>query len=214
MDFHEASKLSIKSLLEQHNKEYSDSIYEIYHELNLKVWEAFEKNEIDAIKLRYLRFELFLHEMGWNFNAKEWGKTYLEGIVKYTELFDQTIAILDYTKQKYKIAAVTNGLQEVQRPRLRKCGIYEKFDHIQVSDEIGYSKPDIAFFQYLFENIGQHEKNEMLIIGDSLSSDMEGGKNAGIDTCWFDVYNQHTKMTNKPAVNYRITELNELRTII
>lgn len=214
MDFHEASRLSLKSLLEQNGKNYTSEIYEFYHQSNLKVWKAFEQNEIDAATLRYLRFELFLSGMSWEFNAVDWGKSYLAGIVKFSKLFAQANEILRYTKKKYKVALVTNGLREVQRPRLKKCGIYEMFDQIVVSDEIGYSKPDIEFFDYIFKQVGPHKRDEFLIVGDSLSSDMAGGKNAGIDTCWIDNENMMAKLEIKPEVNYHITELNELFRII
>lgn len=197
-----------------HDRPYSEKVHDIYHELNLSVWKAFEKNEIDAVRLRTLRFELFLKEMGWNHDPVEWGRTYLEGIVEFSTLFDQALQILDYAGSKYKLAAVTNGLREVQRPRLRKCGIYEKFDHIVVSDEIGYSKPDIEFFEYLFKRIGPHSRNELLMVGDSLSSDMRGARNAGIDTCWLDLSENKLNRSAEPEVNYRITKLDELQDII
>lgn len=214
MDFHNASHRSIQDLLQQSGQVFSEDIYQIYHRHNISVWEAFERNEIDAIKLRSLRFELFLEEMGWNYDASYWGKTYLEGIVKHTRLLDEAEAIINYSKQKYKIAAVTNGLREVQRPRLRNCGIYDKFDHIIVSDEIGHSKPDIEFFEYCFEKIGTFKKSEVLIVGDSLTSDIKGGQNAGIHTCWYDINNTQKTLVERPEVNYRITALSQLKEII
>ena len=214
MDFHNASHQSVQDLMQQHGHPFTEDIYQIYHKHNLSVWHAFERNEIDALRLRALRFELFLNEMGWNYDAKLWGKKYLEGIVKHSKLLKHAENILDYSREKYKIAAVTNGLREVQRPRLRKCGIYEKFDHIIVSDEIGHSKPDIAFFEHCFDKIGPYKKSEILIVGDSLSSDIKGGLNAGIHTCWYDINDNQNELAHKPEVHYRITSLDQLKDII
>ena len=214
MDFKGASHQSVRDLVENTGRTYSEEIYDRYHFHNMEVWHAFERNEISALELRWKRFELFLNEMGWKEDPKNWGKKYLEGLVNYSTLLDQASEILEYTRKKYNLLVVTNGLREVQRPRLRKCGIYETFDGIVVSDEIGHSKPDYEFFQHCFNIIGDHDKSEILMIGDSLTSDIRGAEIAGLDSCWYDIHGLSDSVHQKPKMTFQINALSDLFEIL
>jgi HAD superfamily hydrolase (TIGR01549 family) len=113
-------------------------------------------------------------------------------------------------KPRFHLALVTNGLADVQRPRLERSALADCFEKVFISEEVGAAKPSTAYFDAVFGAIGNPPKNEVLIIGDSLSSDMQGGLGYGIDTCW---YNPDRKTTDLP-VTYQISRLLELVPIL
>jgi FMN phosphatase YigB (HAD superfamily) len=87
--------------------------------------------------------------------------------------------------QRFRLALITNGLHDVQRPRLENSPIRDFFEMVAISEEIGAAKPDPRFFDYVLQKIGNPSRSDVLVIGDSLTSDIQGGMNAGLDTCWY-----------------------------
>ena len=121
---------------------------------------------------------------GFEFNAK-----YLSNLVKHTTVRPEVINMLTKLKAHFKMSIITNGLKEVQRPRLDKCLMTHLFDSIIVSDEIGAAKPDLAFFDVAIKSIPiTIKKDKILVIGDSLKSDIAGGINYGLKTCLIGPY--------------------------
>jgi HAD superfamily hydrolase (TIGR01549 family) len=108
------------------------------------------------------------------------------------------------------MSVVTNGLSEVQRPRLESSAIAPYIEKLFISEEIGAAKPDPAFFEAVFRGIGGPPKSQVLIIGDSLTSDMQGGIDYGIDTCWYDPAWRASYL----PVTYQIRDLRELPEIL
>ena len=107
---------------------------------------------------------------------------------------------------------MTNGTFVAQERKLRKSGIGELVEEAFISDLIGFEKPSIEFFDYVFEKIGEYDKNEVLIIGDSLTSDMQGGNNAGIVCCWYNP--NHLENTKNVKIDYEIEDLWQLEEIL
>ena len=113
---------------------------------------------------------------------------------------------------RYRQFVVTNGTFVAQERKLRKSGIGELVEEAFISDLIGFEKPSIEFFDYVFEKIGEYDKNEVLIIGDSLTSDMQGGNNAGIVCCWYNP--NHLENTKNVKIDYEIEDLWQLEEIL
>ena len=107
----------------------------------------------------------------------------------------------------FYISDITNGIPEVQKPRIKDSGVSEFFSGIFLSEDIGYAKPDERFFEECFKRIDGFQKEESIIVGDSLSSDIQGGINAGILTCHF---NPKSNPYNKIKPDYKISDLSEL----
>ena len=129
--------------------------------------------------------QLFLKELNLIGNPLEMSQTYLSFLVEHSTLWKGAKDLLKQLSPDDQMAGSTNGVKEVQRPRLALTQIDHYFKTIVVSDEIGVAKPQSGFFDYTFEQIQQPPKNRVLVIGDSLNSDMKGGQNYGVDTCWF-----------------------------
>ena len=133
----------------------------------------------------YHRFELLLESLGMSGDAKQMARTYVESLSRKGYLLNGAKEMCEYLYGKVKMYIVTNGLEVVQRSRYSICGIEKYFDGIFISGEIGYEKPSIKFFEYAAEHIKEFNKNKTLIVGDSITSDMKGGIDFGIDTCWY-----------------------------
>jgi len=137
-------------------------------------------------------------------------KTYLSTMANYLKMMDGALEALDYVRDKYTVVMMTNGVTLAQNAKLDRGNLRQYFDHIIISDEVGCHKPDVKIFEHMMSLISHFEKSEMIIIGDSLTSDMQGGINYSIDTCW---YNPSSKATNK-ELTYTIGHLNELFNIL
>lgn len=130
----------------------------------------------------------------------------LGNTVSYNTNAQETVQAL---KAKYLQYATTNGTTTAQRIKLEKSGLDKILDDIFISEEIGFEKPSINYYQAVFQKIGSNNPTEYLMIGDSLTSDMQGGNNAGIKTCWF---NPHYKINDKNVkIDYEVHDLKEIR---
>jgi len=186
LDFSSASKIALWKTFEDYDLTCNEEIYKIYKKENAKVWISFENKEIDTLTLRKIRFAGFFEVMGikdidpFVFNAR-----YLEHIVLASETYDGVPQLIKDLKTDYQLGIITNGLKEVQRPRLQKVNMIDEFQSIVVSDEIGVAKPDVKFFEHTYTTLSdQPQKSEILVIGDNLMSDVLGGHRYEVDTCW------------------------------
>jgi 2-haloacid dehalogenase len=211
-DFDRSEKYALEQAFYDYEIPFSEEFVAIYHQVNKQCWKAFEEGEMDQSTLRSRRFELFLEKIGSKGDAQKMGTNYLQHLANTDFMIDGARPLLNRLLGKYKMAIVTNGLQDVQRPRVRKTKTEHYFETIIVSDEIGVSKPGRAFFEHTFEQIGQPAKSETLLVGDSLNSDIRGGNDFGIDTCWFNPGNQRNESEISP--NFEIDKLSLLEAIL
>jgi YjjG family noncanonical pyrimidine nucleotidase len=157
-----------------------------YHRCNAEVWKQFEKGAVTIEELKVKRFANFALETGLSLNPEEASRSYQQQLSGQGILFAETITVLETLKKRgYTLFLATNGIAEVQRGRIAVSGTGQYFDHIFISEEIGYQKPDPRFFAHMLEVTGLSEqKRYSLMIGDSLSSDIAGGIASGMDTLW------------------------------
>ena len=184
-----------------------------YRLINRQVWDDFEKGQISAEVLRTARFERLFEALKINAPGKrqsvlDFSRQYLQNLAQAGDLIPGAFETLETLRKKYRLGIITNGLQDVQRPRLAASGIAAFFDVISISDELGVAKPDPRFFQQTFEHMGRPPRETVLVIGDSLSSDIQGGNQSGLDTCWFNP----TGSPSNPSIpaTFEIRNLTEL----
>lgn len=205
-DFPKAEANAIKWTLEQSGLPFQPEFPGLYARFNQQVWQEFERGEVTSLELRVRRFRLFFDETRLNADPQTVSPLYLRNLALGTDLLDGAEEVVHTLKADFHLALVTNGLQDVQRPRLEDSALRGCFEKVLISEEIGAAKPSRAYFDAVFQEIGQPPKESVLIIGDSLTSDMKGGLDYGIDTCW---YNPKDK-TGELPVTYQITHLTEL----
>ncbi len=183
-----------------------------YREINSNLWKMLERKEITKDLLKTQRFnKLFIH-YGLELSDVEFSNYYLLKLGEGSFLLDGAEELCKYLHSKYRLIILTNGIQTVQDSRIKGSSIYKYIDDIITSDEVGINKPDARIFRWTFDKIGHVNKKNTIIIGDSLGSDILGGINFGIDTCWFNFNKLEDDAEIIPT--YKIDSLKELYNII
>ena len=154
----------------------------LYIKINLAQWKRLEKGEIDREQVLVGRFEIFFDALGMKKDALAARKSYERYLSQGHYFIDGAVHLLDELSEKYDLYIATNGTKIVQLGRIESSGIGKNFKDIFISEDLGFNKPDRRFFEKCFEKLGGVKRDECVIIGDSLSSDILGGNNAGIKT--------------------------------
>lgn len=210
LDFKKAEDYAMHKTFNDHHLKLTPEIFETYESINSKLWKDFELGLIDKKTVVYTRFVKLFNKLGIEEDGVAFEDEYQWNLGHGAYLIEHAIEILEYLSKKYDLYVVTNGVASTQYNRLKLLDLNKYFKDIFISEEIGYQKPKIEFFDYCFKHIDHFDKNKTLIIGDSLTSDMQGGINAQIDTCWYNP--QHDKATIK--IDYIIHDLNELKNML
>ncbi|WP_420631896.1 YjjG family noncanonical pyrimidine nucleotidase [Candidatus Leptofilum sp.] len=210
LDFDKTEALALEASFAQHGLAFSTKAKQRYHEINQRYWQRLERKEITPETLRTGRFQDLFDELSIRYDAAAFASSYLAHLGQQAPLVDGVADLLEKLNGRYQLGIITNGLADVQHPRLEKSGLKRQFSPIIISQEIGIAKPNPGIFDAAFAQMNQPAKNEVLIIGDSLSSDMIGGITYGIHTCW---YNPNGKTTNLP-ITHEISQLNQLSHIL
>ncbi len=185
LDFKKAERLAVKRTLEELSIPANEAVLSRYSEINASQWLLLENGSITRDELKPRRFRLLFKELAVETDAKKATIIY-EGFLADGHFFKKGAeALLEALYKKYRLYLASNGTARVQTSRIKSAGLEKYFDGICISELIGANKPDAAFFEHIFSGIPGFKKSETVIIGDSLSSDISGGKNAGIKTIWF-----------------------------
>jgi YjjG family noncanonical pyrimidine nucleotidase len=184
-DYDRAEAMALDRTFRELGHDYRPAYATAYRRINGAIWREFEQGRITQARLRTRRFELLFQEAGFESDAERFSQQYLENLAMGTELMPGAQEVLSTLHGRIGLALITNGLQDVQRPRLARSTIGHYLDPVIISEEVGFSKPDARIFQAAFEATGHPRKEDVLMVGDSLTSDIRGGNNFGIDTCWF-----------------------------
>lgn len=172
-DFKMAEKQAFLKALKDYKLELDEEeSLKLYSQINKHIWEEFERGEITADRLRVERFERFSKKVEVDFDAVGFSKAYAKFLGEGAYLFEDSVEVIDYLSKKYKLALVTNGLKDVQKSRISKTPLKDYFQELIISDEIKISKPDPRIFDYTLDKLGYKDKSRVLMIGDSLTSDM------------------------------------------
>lgn len=212
LDFGKAEAAAIRKTFERIGIPVTDELIRRYSEINAQQWSRFEKGEITREKLLTERFDILFSELGINVPSEmaQASYEYLLGIGHY--FVDGAEELLEALKDKYELYIVSNGNASVQDRRLKSAGIIPYFKDIFISERVGFNKPSAEFFETCFERIPGFEKDKAVIVGDRLSSDILGGMNAGVKTCWFNPRGDAPD-PDIPA-DYEIKHLSELPALL
>jgi len=214
IDFSNASKAAFWQTFEDYGQTCTDDIHATYKPINHRVWTDFEQGKITAERLRVKRFaDLFEAIDQFPAPPEDFSKRYLENLITKSESYDGVKEMLEELQANYRMSIITNGLREVQRPRLRKLGMTHYFDSIIVSDEIGFAKPDERYFEIAFHSIDNPPAREnTLVIGDNLKSDILGGIRYGLKTCWLNASGKTNDTDIQP--DFEIQDVLELPNLL
>lgn len=209
LDFHKAEQGALRKALLTIGVDPTPAVLQRYSEINLSQWKLLELGELTQEQVKINRYKIFFKELGIDAAPEYTAKVYEHNLAFEHELVDGAMELLQQLSGKYRLYAASNGTYEVQRQRIKDSGIAPYFDDFFISKKIGFHKPDPQFFAYCFSHIPDFKKEESVMVGDSLSSDILGGIRAGLKTIW---YQKDPQVTDNGDIHpdYRIHNLSEL----
>ena len=184
-DFHRAEDQALRLTLTELGINVTDEIVALYSRINESCWKKLEKGEMTRVQVLGGRFAMLFEALGVLGDPEKTWKLYERNISEQSFMLDGAIELLDELSEKYDLYGASNGTASVQDRRIEKSGIARYFKDIFISQRVGFDKPDVRFFEVAFEKAGVTDMKDCVMIGDNLTSDIKGGKNAGITTLWY-----------------------------
>ena len=213
LDFAASEKMGIARVLEYYGFTAGGELLHRYHKINVAAWAAFERGEVTKERLVNQRFEDYFGQLGLQVDGEEAENLYRSFLDQSAILIDGAAELCKYLKDKgYGLYVVTNGTSTTQYKRLALSGLDIYMDDIFVSEDAGSQKPLKEYFDYCFARIPDADPKDMILLGDSLTSDIRGGLTAGIDTCWYNPAGTDGQGDIRP--NYMIRHLEEFKKIV
>jgi YjjG family noncanonical pyrimidine nucleotidase len=211
-DYDRAETWALNKTFGRYGLHFEPAHSSLYRRVNDPLWDAFERGQITQDRLKVLRFELLFEAMGVAVDAEDFSSAYSRQLGQATFLIDGAHDLIAALNGRHRLLLLTNGLTDVQRPRFGASSIGHYFEDWVISEEVGVAKPDPRIFDIAFQRLGNPAREEVLIIGDSLTSDMAGGVAYGIDTCW---YNPDRRQADPVLpLTHEIQDLDQLRAIV
>lgn len=190
LDFEKCSEEAMRLAMEEAGITYRKGMMDIFHPVNNSLWKRIEQGSLTVPELYQIRWNLVFEAMGISYDGVAFEKRFLHFLHDSAIPVEGALELLQHLHGKYSLFVASNAPNEQQRKRLTKAGMLQYFDGIFASESLGVSKPQKEFFRLCLEGMGNASSNETAIIGDSLSSDIKGGVESGIFTCWL---NRHGK---------------------
>ena len=207
-DFHKAEKIALTKTLVHFGIDPTEETLALYSTINAAHWKRLELGEISREEVKVGRYRELFKTIGVECDPVK-ATAYYESMLAIGHYFmPGAPELLDELYRKYRLYIVSNGTAKVQEGRIGSSGIAKYMDGIFISQILGANKPDKQFFDICFAEIPDFSLSETVIIGDSLSSDIKGGINAGITTVWFNPKGIENNNDIKP--DYTIKELSEV----
>ena len=208
LDFDENERVSLTETFTHFGLPCDDATLRLYHSINLMYWEMLSRKEIGRDELLIKRFSTLFERLGIDADPVAVENRYREGLGRGCQVVPGAMDVCAALRDDYRLYIITNGVARTQHDRLEGSGLAGYMDGIFISDEIGYNKPDRGFFEHVSASIADFDPHRALVIGDSLFSDIRGGVEYGLDTCWLNVYHEDNASEIKPT--YEIQDIVEL----
>ena len=183
-DFEKSEYAALEKAFEELSIPFDSSVHGIYHRNNDACWKALERGEISRDELKVRRFRDTFAELGVDMDPQRATEVYERALGSFAFPFDGAMEACRRLSKKYALYIVTNGLKNVQTSRMLQTPLPEIVKGFYISEDVGYAKPAPEYFDRFFADHPECKRCETVIVGDSLSSDILGGNNAGIRTCW------------------------------
>ncbi len=212
LDSDASEALAFDATLRAAGAEDPSIFFDTYVSINTALWEAVERGEISPNQVKTDRFSKLVAETELDADPAIMASNYIVGLAEHGELYPNALNVLDTLAASSRLALVTNGLGEVQRRRVERLGISSHFETLVISGEAGVSKPAPEIFDLAFAALGNPDRAATIMVGDSLSSDIRGGSDYGLATCW---YNAKAKpRSGDSVITHEISSLQELPGLI
>ena len=211
-DFKTGEYYALKEALEYLGLPSTDAHIERYSDINVKYWKMLERGEIDKKSLMLARFVEFAREYGFEDKAQELSDLYMSNLAHEAQLFDGALEMVAKLSKKYRLFIITNGVKSTQDGRFGISPITKYFEKIFISEVIGFEKPNKEFFDAVEKEIDGYCREKAIVIGDSLSSDIKGAINMGIDCIWYNP--QKKEAPNGWKITHTVENFEEILDIL
>ena len=210
LDFHKAERIAISKTIREFGVEPAEEILQLYHGINKWHWEQLELGKLTRAEVLVNRFGMLFEKLGVEVDAAACAKVYEQNLSTGHWFLPGAEEAVDRLHKKYRLFLASNGTAVVQKGRMTSANLYRFFEKTFVSQEIGYNKPSKAYFDACFAQIPDFDPEKAVMVGDSLSSDIKGGINAGIKTVWV---NPEHKTSGDVKPDYEIEALSQLEAL-
>jgi 2-haloacid dehalogenase len=211
LDFHKAERIALSKTISQFGLEPNEEVLHRYHLINKAHWEMLERGELTRAEVLTRRFGVLFAEYGLDVDVQVCAKTYERNLSIGHYFLPGAEEAVDRLSKKYRLFLASNGTAVVQKGRMTSANLYRFFEKVFVSQEIGHNKPSKAYFDGCIAQIPGFDPDKAVMVGDSLSSDIQGGINAGIKTVWVNP-NHAEARTVRP--DYEIESLTQLEALL
>ena len=212
LDFDRGEANALSRAFRQLGIDPTPAVLARYHDINLRQWKLLEEGKLTKDQVLTRRFDLLFAELGVSCDSQAVCDLYESFLAEEHDFIPGALELLEALSPRYSLHLATNGASAVQRRRLADAGILTYFQNIFISEEVGFHKPSPAFFLACFAAIPGFDHTSALMVGDSLTSDIRGGRNAGLRTCWFD----HLGRPYRPDIlpDYTVAALDQLPALL
>ncbi|AHG74016.1 HAD superfamily haloacid dehalogenase hydrolase [Mannheimia sp. USDA-ARS-USMARC-1261] len=204
------SYFGLKAMLARYQIDFSEQDYQDFQAINKPLWVAYQNNEITAQDIQTRRFAKLSEQTG--VEPFRLNQELMAEMALISQPLAGVIETLNALYGKVKMGIITNGFTELQQKRLDNTQTSHFFDIVVISEQIGAAKPDRQVFDYAFALMDEFDRTKVLMVGDTLASDILGGNNSGIDTCWLNTLNLKNETNIKPT--YEINTINQIIEIV
>ncbi len=213
LDFNYSMRNSLKQCFRTVGVKVTEQMLDRYAQINEGWWRRLERGEVTKAQLLNGRFVDFFAEYGLEeLDVERFRKDYQHNLGNIYSYLDDSLTICKALQTRLKQYVVTNGVTSTQRSKLGLSGFADVMEELFISEEVGHNKPDKAFFEYCLAHVEEKDRSRILIVGDSLTSDIRGGNSVGIRTCW---YNPSEKPLREGfLVDYEISDLHQIYDIL
>ena len=212
LDFHKAERIAISKTIRDFGVEPAEEVLARYHVINKWHWEQLEQGKLTRPEVLVNRFDMLFRELGVAVDAAACAKIYEKNLSVGHWFLPGAEEAVEYLSKRYRLFLASNGTAVVQKGRMTSANLYRFFEQVFVSQEIGHNKPSLAYFEGCFARIPGFDPAKAMIVGDSLSSDILGGINAGIKTVWVNPGHLENRTDIRP--DYEIEALSQLPALL
>ncbi|MEG1491405.1 MAG: YjjG family noncanonical pyrimidine nucleotidase [Oscillospiraceae bacterium] len=213
VDFAKSERASLLHCFSSFGIELSDADLQKYSEINHGYWRLLEQGKLVKAQVLENRFTDFFDYLGSkDIDPSEMNLLFQSSLADYSVINDGALKLCKELKSSCRQYVVSNGTALAQNKKLKSTGLIDCMEGVFISEALGFEKPDIRFFERAFEQIPDFSRDSALIIGDSLTSDMQGGNNAEIACCWYNP--KRLPLPLSPKIDFEINNLNEIKSIL
>lgn len=208
LDFELAEREAFVITMSRYGLIADNDIISLYSKINDALWKKLERKEIERESLKVRRFAELASALNVSYNAEDVAHTYACELSKQSHLLGNALEVCTELSKQCRLYIITNGFKMIQEGRIQRSPLYPLFSNVFISEDIGYDKPAPQYFDAVKRAISDFCPEKTLVIGDSLTSDIRGGIEAGIPVCWFNT--KHKQIPADMRIDYVIDDLSRL----